>query len=693
MEPINNEEKIEELVEDTAVEVSEEADVVEAAEEAGPVETTDESDSVEATETEESDGVENTEISEEVSTVDNAETSEKEAVVETEEDALEETENEEDSAEDDEYYEETEADIKKKKIKIAIIAVFAFIVLCAAIYVAAVMGGKNNNIPVEIEEEVPVEEAVKEKPQNTVTYVEVETEVEDEEPAEESMLMLLPGNRNYDQCLYADGGVVIVNTAGKYGAMDYDGKELVKCSYDACYEYPTDEGYFVLSNSKVETKTEEKDGTTLSYETETTTYTLFDNTGKALYTGNNAVKQTGNMYMLGIEEDDITKSRIEYYLLEGKNKPVLTLYTTEPKNLNAFRDGNITVMGYNMPTSAEDEKGVRDIKCGSMDEKGKVTWFAIAPGVMEFDREYQAWEKENKNISAKADTKKKKTDAAVEDENELEEDALDESDEEVEDDEDSADTDVDSEDIEKDSEDEEKEDEEVVDESITGGPQYTILNILNSIHDGYFVYRDIYSSDSVLSFYTIKGEWFANIDPKKMKSDDAKGFVIGDMDKKVDILPYSSDGQLVYNYGPMMVLVIGKNSILIDVSKVKGMTSDTMSDAIIVGVYEEVRLSDSEHWVIKKNGKYNYIDHNAKEMKFTFEDASDFKDGYALVVKDGVAKIINEEFEELEDIGKAQNVYITGDIMHTVVDGKVKNYILKERKENPLGVENKDGKN
>ncbi|MBP5745456.1 MAG: hypothetical protein J6W58_04050, partial [Lachnospiraceae bacterium] len=130
-----------------------------------------------------------------------------------------------------------------KKIKIGIVAAGGVFVLLAAIYAASLMGGKNTAI--DKEEPVIAVAVPTEEPEEKVTYAPITKAVVEEEPPKESLLSIAQGNARYDDCIYADGGSVIVKKGDLYGAIDYEGKEIAPVKYSQIDELPTKEGMFV----------------------------------------------------------------------------------------------------------------------------------------------------------------------------------------------------------------------------------------------------------------------------------------------------------------------------------------------------------------------------------------------------------------------------------------------------------------
>lgn len=600
---------------------------------------------------------------------------------------------------------------KSKKVKIAIVVAGGIFILFAAVYAAAVAGGRTNNIPVAMPESNIVAEAEPTAQPTKAAAVPTPVVEEEEETPEDSKVALIRGNRRYDECVYADGGVVIVRKGDLYGAIDYEGNELAAVKYAQIIENPTSKGYFVLANSVTEDVTEENDGVTLSYSKEITTSTLFDNKGNKIFEGNNHVLASDDVYAFGIEDDkDSRKNRIEYYRFDGKNKCIQVMYVTDPSYLTGFRDNKTVLYGFTAIPTEDQDTNPTNLVGGLMDSNGKATWFAQAPGLKEFNKEVAKWEEDNKTIKTTQAKEKKAEEKKVRKRKmiligydqdgwpiEVERETLTE--EEIAkylemynmtDEEEIPEGEEEDEEEDEDLDDEEELTEEELDEieeeaDLSGGPQFIMDGILNAPVEGYFVTRDIYDVTDPYSFYDTKGNWIADIDTSYLQPNDKKGFVVGNFNNgNVDVRKYVSNGEVYWHYGSDMVLTIGKKDILIDASKVAGI-SDSVNDRMIVAVYDEIHLNDAKYWMYKSGNNYGYLDHKGKEVKVVFDDATDFVDGIALVVKDGIAYVIDEDFAVVEEIGPANSVLMSGDVMMVIKDGVVKNYILKEKRDNPQG--------
>ncbi|MBR5359259.1 MAG: WG repeat-containing protein, partial [Lachnospiraceae bacterium] len=183
-----------------------------------------------------------------------------------------------------------------------------------------------------------------------------------------------------------------------------------------------------------------------------------------------------------------------------------------------------------------------------------------------------------------------------------------------------------------------------------------------------------------------KGTWYADLDTSFMKADAKKGFALGNFNNgAVEAKDYVYDGESYYNFGKYMVLKVGDKDVLIDITKGQGMTNETLSDKIVVAIYDEIFMTDADYWRYRDGNKYGYLDLKGKPLKDTYDDATDFVNGYALVIKEGKARIINDKFEEVEEINAATDVESAGDVFTVTADKDVRRYILKTVRENPTG--------
>lgn len=140
------------------------------------------------------------------------------------------------------------------------------------------------------------------------------------------------------------------------------------------------------------------------------------------------------------------------------------------------------------------------------------------------------------------------------------------------------------------------------------------------------------------------------------------------------------DGTSYYHYGTIICAFLDKGDVkshyLIDMSKLKVNEADLpymkedeyvdadkyiLTDEALIATGEYIGLNREKYWLIQKNGKWGYIDHDGN-MIATYEDATDFYDGNALIVEEGKAYLIDENLEKVREIGLAQGVTNCGEI-------------------------------
>lgn len=93
-----------------------------------------------------------------------------------------------------------------------------------------------------------------------------------------------------------------------------------------------------------------------------------------------------------------------------------------------------------------------------------------------------------------------------------------------------------------------------------------------------------------------------------------------------------------------------------------------------LGEYDYLKINDENLWLISQNGKWGYIDHSGNVMAL-YDDASDFNDGKAIIIENGIAHMIDEDLNKLNTGCKADSVICYGDIWSLSIDEKT--YFVK----------------
>lgn len=179
-------------------------------------------------------------------------------------------------------------------------------------------------------------------------------------------------------------------------------------------------------------------------------------------------------------------------------------------------------------------------------------------------------------------------------------------------------------------------------------------------HNGYYmsrgmdfedVYGDFYISDFAgKELYTFKMRDFYEY----------MGYDFWSQDAQWMVYRYIVNGTSCYSYGTIINISITEGGqetcYLLDLSKMNWEFNEPympdkmiVTDEALLAVGDGIYLSDNKYWLYSKDGKYGYIDHegNVAEM---FDDACSFKDGRAVVIEDGKAYLIDEDFNRT-DIG------------------------------------------
>ena len=102
-----------------------------------------------------------------------------------------------------------------------------------------------------------------------------------------------------------------------------------------------------------------------------------------------------------------------------------------------------------------------------------------------------------------------------------------------------------------------------------------------------------------------------------------------------------------------------------------------ITDDALLAVGDDISLSDNKYWRYGKDGKYGYIDHEGNVMEM-FDYATGFVDGRAVVIEDGQAYLIDEEFKRTKT-GIAADSVGWGREMIVLRNGDEKTYfVLKD---------------
>lgn len=429
-------------------------------------------------------------------------------------------------------------------------------------------------------------------------------------------------NDKYESTGYAYGGVIPVYNGSKWGALNYNGAEIIPCEYDGFICGPNKDGYIVMMKGD-----------------ENAEYTLFDNTGKTIYQGTEHIVASNGFYIIahGDEVNGLTNTLIDYYHYDGEL--IASIDTQSPGDWgvswepHGFYDGLSLVeknMG-NVVYSRSDQTAVMPFDVGFVNEEGIVDWhdgdgfdetnFSEVMGYEEYTSQGTAANNTNNTNNTTGQAY-----GAM----------------------------------------------GVANESVP----------MNSLNNGYYLAYYEFSGERVLRdkdhiVAAIMMDMITLQDDSLIYGKDnvtvaGNSFPIygNDSGKYYDdnrILAYPSDGDYYYNYGSKILMYINGKYVLMDLLS---------SEDLKYSVFDYCAMNDEKYWLVQSGEQWGYIDHEG-EIKALFEDAGAFHDGVAPIVEGKTAYLIDENFEKIQELGDADSVYCAGEIFVIDKDGNKKLFALK----------------
>ena len=131
------------------------------------------------------------------------------------------------------------------------------------------------------------------------------------------------------------------------------------------------------------------------------------------------------------------------------------------------------------------------------------------------------------------------------------------------------------------------------------------------------------------------------------------------------------EGNTCLSYNTLMSISLmqegNTKTYLVDLSKVEERENENWEmetiflEGAIVAEGDYIGLSDETYWLYSADGKWGYIDHEGN-VKATFDDASAFVNGKAMVIIDGQAHFIDEQFNVSEESVPADSVATIGEV-------------------------------
>ena len=192
--------------------------------------------------------------------------------------------------------------------------------------------------------------------------------------------------------------------------------------------------------------------------------------------------------------------------------------------------------------------------------------------------------------------------------------------------------------------------------------------LFSGLNDGYYLISDIrhsgnenykiwvYDSDNTLvSEYS-----FQYMSPEGVYTEGGFYYDFYDFDQYDFALsePYPEcyfyDGAYYYSRGTKTVWNLYGNYQLIDLVKKE-----------LLAEYDYISMNEGDRWLVSDGEKWGYIDTEGNLLA-TFDDASDFSNDYAFIREDGIAYLIDRDFNKLVEIGPADGIVRYGDLLATL---------------------------
>ena len=191
-------------------------------------------------------------------------------------------------------------------------------------------------------------------------------------------------------------------------------------------------------------------------------------------------------------------------------------------------------------------------------------------------------------------------------------------------------------------------------------------SLFSGLNDGYYLIADFdhyYGSDDYKiwvydSDNTLVSEYsFQYMSPDGVYTEGEHYYDYSDEILLVgDLYPesYFYDGAYHYNRGSKMVWELDGDYQLIDVATKE-----------LLAKYAYISMNEGDRWLVSDGEKWGYIDTEGNLLA-TFDDASDFSNDYAFIREDGIAYLIDRDFNKLVEIGPADGIVRYGDLLATL---------------------------
>ncbi len=213
---------------------------------------------------------------------------------------------------------------------------------------------------------------------------------------------------------------------------------------------------------------------------------------------------------------------------------------------------------------------------------------------------------------------------------------------------------------------------------------------IGALKNGYYVLEPLSVNMDNYGIYSIRNaDWTKDYRWDMRSLYDAENMVFSTSGAYWQLSEYSVNGTYFFNYGTLMCARIYtddyKKYYLVDVSKLQNRgdeeynaiypewTEETwwdfsrtvITDEALIYKADYIGFSDKDYWLVNQGDEWGYIDHSGNVMAM-YDDASDFYNGKAIVVDEGIAYIIDETFTKIEELGPARSAANYGEVFSIV---------------------------
>ena len=173
------------------------------------------------------------------------------------------------------------------------------------------------------------------------------------------------------------------------------------------------------------------------------------------------------------------------------------------------------------------------------------------------------------------------------------------------------------------------------------GMDFNSFYPIGACYRGYYVDRGMGFEDTYATFYLYNAE---GTEQYRFNMEDFANYAGYSWGSGVNwgVTAFYNNGNYCYSAETIIAVYMGTDEerkyYLIDTSKME----ENVTDSAILAEGEYMEISDTTYWLTEQDGKWGYMDHDGNVIA-TFDDASRFYNGQAMVIEDGYAHFIDED--------------------------------------------------